>query len=152
MRVRDLERRVGPAERGLGAGQLLGAERLAVRLRRAGLLGRAEADGRLAGDQGRAVDFFARAMARLIACGSWPSMRAARQPAASKRFTWSTESESDSGPSMEMPLSSKSTIRRFEPQVAGKRDRLMAEALHEVAVGGEHVGAMVDERRRRTRR
>ena len=52
----------------------------------------------------------AAAMAAAIASGSCPSTRVAAQPAASKRFTWSTESESDSGPSMEMPLSSNSTI------------------------------------------
>ena len=91
-------------------------------------------------------DFFARAMARLIACGSWPSMRVARQPAASKRFTWSTESESDSGPSMEMPLSSKSTIRRFSLRCPASANASVAEALHEVAIGGEDVGVMVDER------
>ena len=54
---RDLERPVGPAERGLGAGELLRAERLPVRLRRAGLLGRAKADGGLARDHRRAVRF-----------------------------------------------------------------------------------------------
>ena len=30
--------------------------------------------------------------------------------------------------------------------MAGKRDRLLADALHQVAVGGEDVGVMVDER------
>ena len=39
-----------------------------------------------------------------------PSMRQAFQPQASKRLTWSTESESDNAPSIEMPLSSNSTI------------------------------------------
>src|SRR5476649_2370941 len=34
-----------------------------------------------------------------IAAGSWPSTRDAAQPADSNRFTWSTESESDSAPS-----------------------------------------------------
>ena len=47
--------------------------------------------------------------------------RSAAQPAALKRFTWSTESAIDSGPSMEMPLSSNSTIsllRRQWPAIA----------------------------------
>ena len=37
-------------------------------------------------------------------------MRIARQPDASKRFTWSVESESAMEPSMVMPLSSKMTM------------------------------------------
>jgi len=40
-------------------------------------------------------------------------MRSAAQPAASKRFTWSTESDSEIAPSMEMPLSSNSTVSRL---------------------------------------
>ena len=72
-------------------------------------------------------------------------MRVAAQPAASKRFTWSTESASDSGPSIEMPLSSNSTISLLSLQMAGERDRLLADAFHQVAVGGEHVGAMIDD-------
>ncbi len=55
-------------------------------------------------------DFCAFSSAAAMACGSWPSMRQAAQPQASKRFTWSVESDSDSAPSMEMPLSSNSTI------------------------------------------
>ena len=72
-------------------------------------------------------------------------MRVAAQPAASKRFTWSTESESDSGPSIEMPLSSNSTMSLLSLQVSGERDRLLADAFHQVAVGGEHIGVMVDD-------
>ena len=59
------------------------------------------------------VGFLGRSIAAAMASGSWPSMRVAAQPAASKRFTWSTESESESAPSMEMPLSSNSTISRL---------------------------------------
>ena len=55
-------------------------------------------------------DACACSIAPATASGSCPSTRVAAQPAASKRFTWSTESASDSGPSMEMPLSSNSTI------------------------------------------
>ena len=32
-----------------------------------------------------------------------------------------------------------------ELQVAGERDRLVADAFHQVAVGGEHIGVMIDE-------
>src|SRR3954454_14029089 len=55
-------------------------------------------------------DFCARAIAAAIAFGSWPSINSAAQPADLKRFTWSTESAIDGGPSIEMPLSSYSTI------------------------------------------
>ncbi len=32
-----------------------------------------------------------------------------------------------------------------EPQVPGDRDRLVADALHQVAVGGDHIGVVVDD-------
>ena len=48
----------------------------------------------------------ARVIAAAIACWSWPSISSEAQPADLKRFTWSTESDSVVGPSIEMPLSS----------------------------------------------
>ncbi|MGY3362226.1 hypothetical protein ACVWZK_008889 [Bradyrhizobium sp. GM0.4] len=51
-------------------------------------------------------DFCARVIAAAIAAWSWPSIFSAAQPADLNRFTWSTESESEVGPSIEMPLSS----------------------------------------------
>ena len=42
-------------------------------------------------------------------------------------------------------LSSKSTISAIEPQMAGQIDRLVADAFHEAAVAGDHVGVVVDE-------
>ena len=56
------------------------------------------------------LDFCARVIAAAIAFGSWPSISSAAQPADLKRFTWSTESAIEVGPSIEMPLSSYSTI------------------------------------------
>ena len=58
-------------------------------------------------------DFCACSMAEAIASGSWPSMRNAFQPDALKRATWSVESDSETGPSMEMLLSSQKTISLF---------------------------------------
>ena len=55
-------------------------------------------------------DVCALVSAAAIAFWSWPSTRTAFQPDASKRFTWSVESDSDRAPSIEMPLSSNSTI------------------------------------------
>ncbi len=95
------------AEFFLGGFQLVGAERLAMGFRGAGLVRRAIADRGLAGDQRRLVGFL---RARDRRCnrglGSWPSISSAAQPADLKRFTWSTESASEIGPSIEMPLSS----------------------------------------------
>ncbi len=44
-----------------------------------------------------------------------------------------------------MPLSSYKTISFAEPVMAGDGDRLLADALHQVAVRGEHIGVMVDD-------
>ena len=65
--------------------------------------------------------------------------------------TWSTESASEIGPSIEMPLSSYSTISLLSLQMAGERDRFLADAFHQVAVGGEHIGVVIDDVARRTR-
>ena len=78
----NLERRRGPAERRARAFDFVGAERRAVRLSRAGLGRRAEADGRLAGDQRRLVGRLRLGRARRRSPPwSWPSMRVAFQPA-----------------------------------------------------------------------
>ena len=58
-------------------------------------------------------DLRARWIAASMASGSCPSTRSARQPQALKRATWSTLSVIESGPSIEMPLSSHSTISLF---------------------------------------
>jgi transketolase len=52
------------------------------------------------------VDHRTWVIAAAIALGSWPSISSAAQPADLKRFTWSTESAIEVGPSIEMPLSS----------------------------------------------
>ena len=62
-----------------------------------------------------------------------------------KRFTWSTESAIEVGPSIEMPLSSYSTISLLSFQCPAMRDRFLRDAFHQVAVGGEHIGVMVDD-------
>jgi hypothetical protein len=51
-------------------------------------------------------------IASATASGSWPSTRATDQPDAAKRNNWSSEHDSDVAPSIEMPLSSNSTISR----------------------------------------
>ena len=47
-----------------------------------------------------------------MSSGSWPSHSKVAQPQAWKRIIWSVRSDSDTGPSMVMPLSSKRTTSR----------------------------------------
>ena len=86
-----------------------------------------------------------RASARAIASGSWPSTRSARQPQASKRLTWSTRVGQRQRPVDRDAVVVEEHDEAVELQVPGERDRLLADPLHQVAVGGEHVGAVVDE-------
>ena len=44
-----------------------------------------------------------------------------------------------------MPLSSNSTISLLSLQMPGERDRFLADAFHQVAVGGEHIGVVIDD-------
>src|SRR4051812_47450089 len=83
------------------------------------------------------------AIACATASGSCPSTPRTDQPEAAKRASWSSEVASEVGPSMEMPLSSNSTIRR--PEMPGERDRFLADAFHQTAVAGNDVREMVDE-------
>ena len=53
---------------------------------------------------------FASVMARSTAAGSWPSQAWTDQPAAANRAFWSVTSARLTLPSIEMPLSSQSTI------------------------------------------
>ena len=52
-------------------------------------------------------------IAAVIACGSWPSRRQTFQPLAANRAAWSSEHDSEVAPSIEIRLSSNSTIRRL---------------------------------------
>ena len=66
--------------------------------------------------EGLSVTLRALRMARWTASGSCPSTACTCQPAAAKRFLWSSEVLSEVGPSIEMPLSSNSTISRPSPR------------------------------------
>ena len=111
----------------------------------AGLGRRAEADRGPGRDQRRAVRLPAASIAAAIASGSWPSMGIVFQPEASKRFSWSVESDSDTAPSIEMPVVVPEDDQLVQPEVPGERDRFLADALHQAAVAGNHIGAVVDE-------
>ena len=84
-------------------------------------------------------------IAAAIASGSWPSIRHADHPDALKRASWSSEQDSDVAPSIEIRLSSNSTISRLSPQMPGQRNRFVAEALHQAAVAGDDIGIVIDE-------
>ena len=90
-------------------------------------------------------EFCAAASAAAISSGLWPSQRETSQFADAKRASWSVESDMETLPSIEMPLSSHSTMRLLELQVAGKRDGLLADALHQAAVARQHIGLVVDQ-------
>ncbi len=115
---RHLER-AAEAERLFGAGELFGAERLAMRFRGAGFLRRSEADRGLARDHRRPVGF-ARRFDRLMDCvGIMPV----------DRDTVVVEQHD----------------QLVELEMAGERDRFLRQAFHQVAVGGEHEGVVVDQ-------
>ena len=143
-RLRYIEDGAVPAERRLGAGKLLRPERLAMRLRGAGLFRRAVADRGLAGDERRPVR----------------ALRPADRPRDRRRIV-----PVDAQPAPARGLDALDLIGRVrerqrpvdrdavvveqhdelgEPEVPGERDRLLAQPLHEVAVGGEHIGVVVD--------
>ena len=48
-------------------------------------------------------------------------------------------------PSMVVSLSSNSTVSLVSLKPAGQADRLVADALHQAAVAGDHPGAVVDQ-------
>ena len=113
--VRNLEWLMRPVQRVARVGDFLGAERRAVRLFAcpAGSARRSRSwCGRRSATAGRLVRApLDRRCDRLR--GSWPSIRQVDQPAAWKRTSWSSEQDSDVDPSIEIWLSSNSTISRF---------------------------------------
>ncbi len=72
-----------------------------------------------------------------------PAHRPARRAEAQQLIV---EHDSDVAPSMEIWLSSNSTIRRASYEMPTQRDRFMAEALHQAAIAGNHVGEVIDQR------
>jgi hypothetical protein len=143
-RVRHLEGRRRPAERRLGARELLHPERLAVRLRGARLLGRAEADGGLAGDQRRAVGRL-RLGERGVDRVRVVAVNARGAPAIGLEALHLVGRVGERQRAVDRDaVVVPQDDQAAELQMPGERGRLVADALHEVAVGGEHVGVVVD--------
>ena len=119
----------------------------------AGLGRRAIADGGLAGDQRRPVRRPWRcSMAAAIASGSWPSMRLA-SPAGGLEALHLIHRIGE----RQRPVDGNAVVveqndQPVELQMARERDRLLADALHEIAVGGQHIGEMIDDLRTELRR
>jgi hypothetical protein len=140
-----LERLFVPAERLAGAGDFLVAERRAVRLGVRPCWARRSRS---------------RSCRRSVSAGRWPRRarwpqrwrrgRARRcdivfQPDASKRACWSVESVSETravdGDRIVVPEDDQ----LVELEVAGERDRFLADAFHQAAVAGEHIGVVIDQ-------
>ena len=135
-----------PAERLARAGDLFGAERRAVRGGRAGLLRRAVADGglgRRSGSAGRTL----RRLERAAAIASViVAVDAHRAPAGGLEALHlvGRVGERDRAVDRDAVVVEEDD-QLVQPQVAGERDRLLADAFHQVAVAGEHIGVVVDE-------
>ena len=110
------------------------------------LVGRAEADGGLGGDQRRLVGRLARSISAVsIASWSWPSISMVFQPEAWKRAIWSVESALRDGAVDGDVVVVPDDDQLVELEVAGQRDRFLADAFHQAAVAGQHTGVVVDE-------
>ena len=81
-----------------------------------------------------------------MSSGSWPSQACTDQPGRGEaRLLVGDVGQRSTLPSIEMPLSSQITISSVELLHAGEPDRLVADALHQAAVAGDHPGVVVDD-------
>src|SRR5882672_4398174 len=144
-RLWDLERRVGPAEFLAGAGDLVLAERRAVRGSRAGFGRRAVADDGLAGDQRGFVGNLARradgAGDRLGVVAVDPlDVPAGRGEALLVVFRGRQRGRAVDRDAIVVEQHDQPA----EAEVAGERDRLLADAFHQAAVARDHIGKVID--------
>ncbi len=141
----NFERRIGPAEPLPRRRDLLGAQRRAVALFRAGLGRRAEPDQRAATDECRPVGTPGGFDRRRNGVGIM-TVDTARIPAGG----FEAPHLIDGIRKLQRSVDRDRIVvvehdQLAELQVPGERDRLLTDALHEIAVGSEHVGAMVDD-------
>ena len=143
--IRHRERLERDAEIFLGGLELVGAERLAVRLRGAGLVRRAEADGGAAGDQRRLVGFL-RAGDRSGDGGLVMAVDLFGGPARGLEALHLVDGIGDRGRAVDRDaVVVVEHDQLAELPVPGHRDRFLRHAFHQVAVGGEHIGVVVDD-------
>ena len=134
-----------PVQRLAGGGNLFGAEGRAVDLVRAGLVRGAEADGRLAGDQGRLVGLVGFLDGggdgvRIVAVdGDGVPLAGAEAGVLVGRV-----GNGDRAVDRDVVVVPEDD-QLVELQVAGERDRFLADAFHEAAVTDEGIGVVLDE-------
>ena len=142
---RNLESRRAPAEPFARRRDLLGAERGAVALLRAALGRRAEADRGVAGDQRRPLRFLRRSDRPGDRLGI-VAVDARRRPARRLEAFHLIDAVGERQRTVDrdaVVVEEHDELSQLE--VPGKCDRLLADAFHQIAVGGEHVGRMIDD-------
>ena len=143
--LRNFERRIGPVQRGAGLFDFLGAERRAMDLFRAGAVRRAVADGGAARDQRRPVaglglldrsrDRFG-VMAVDAAGGPAGRRKARKLVVRARQRGVAVDRDVIVVPQHDQPV---------ELEMAGQRNRLVTDALHQAAVAGDHIGLVIDD-------
>ena len=142
---RNLERLVRPVQRGAGLGDFVGAERRAMRFFGALPVRRAEADDRAARDQRRTVIFFGTFDRRCDRFGIVP-VDTARRPARGLEPRKLVIRTGQRRRAVDRNLVVvEQHDQPVEPQMSGQRNRFVAEALHQAAVAGDHIGIVIDE-------
>ncbi len=122
-----------------------GAERRAVALLGAAFGRRAEADGGAAGDQRRPVGFFGRFNGGGDRRGI-VAVDAGRRPASGREALHLIDRVGERQRAVDRDaVVVEQHDQLVQLQMPGERDRFLADALHQVAVGREHVCRMIDE-------
>ena len=147
----NFERRMRPAELFARALDLVGAERRAVRRRLAGLGRRAVADGGLAGDHGRAIGVLCFCDGRGNRAAI-VAVDARRVPAAGLEALHLVGRVGERQRAVDRDaVVVEQHDQSVELEMPGERDGFVADAFHQVAVGGDDVGLVIDDRRRTPR-
>ena len=143
--VGNLERAVIPAQRLLGTGQFLGAERFAVGFRGAGAGRRAEADDGLAGDERGPVRILG-----VLDRGGDGLLVMAIDPDGIPAMGLEARHLIDAVGQRQRAVDRDAVVVPQEDQLrqlemAGQSRGFVADALHQVAVGAEHIRVMIDD-------
>ena len=151
-RLRNLERRIRPAEALARRRHLVLAERGAMGGRGALLAGRAIADGGAAGDQHRPLGVAGageRGAYRVGVVAIAPVHLPAEGAEARRLVVGNREI---GGPVDRDAVVVEQHHQPRQAQVTGERSRLVADALHQAAVADDHIGAVRDQRIAEARR
>ena len=94
---------------------------------------------------GLSVTFCALRMARATASWSWPSTACTCQPAAVKRFDLIVGGRERGRAVDRDAVVVEQHDQPAEPEMAGQRDRFLADAFHQAAVAADHIGVVIDD-------